>query len=150
MTLAQAMKEEIRRVARREINKELAPIKRVNAAQRTLIANLRRDVTDLQKAIKHVERQVPETGTSTPSEAAKDKRRAGWMTGKGVRSLRSRLGITQAELAKLAGVSHQTVVKWEKGDGKIAFRGQKTADRMQEIRSLRKKTAAKALAQLST
>lgn len=151
MTIAQALKTEISRGAKREINKALAPVKRVNATQRSLIANLRRDITDLQKTIKQLERQVPEGTGSTSSDSSQpdDKRRGGWMTGKGVRSLRARLGITQAELAKLAGVSDQTVVNWEKNDGKITFRQQKTTDRMQQIRTLRKKTAAKELAALS-
>ena len=31
-------------------------------------------------------------------------------------SLRTRMGLTQEELARRAGVSRQTVVKWESGD----------------------------------
>jgi transcriptional regulator with XRE-family HTH domain len=60
-------------------------------------------------------------------------------------SLRKRLGLTQAELAELAGVSTQSVVKWEKTDGKIPFRQQKTADRMQEIRGMTKQQAQEQL-----
>ncbi len=150
MTIVQALKNEIGRVAKKEINKSLAPIKRVNATQRSLIAKLRRDITDLQQTIKQLEKQVPaeEAAPVAAKAKAEDKRRGNWVTGKGIRSLRTKLGITQSDLAKLADVSDQTVVNWEKGDGKIAFRQQKTADRIQEIRKLRKKAAARELAAL--
>ena len=42
MSVMKELQCEIARLARKEINKELAPIKRVNATQRGLIANLRR------------------------------------------------------------------------------------------------------------
>ena len=58
-----------------------------------------------------------------------------------LKSLRDKLGLTQAGLAELAGVSTQSVVNWESTEGKISFRQQKTADRMQEIRGMGKKEA---------
>ena len=148
MSIVDALKTEISRVAKKEINKALSPIKRVNASQRTLIAKLRRELTELQKQISQLQRSggaaVVESRPAKNKE--EDGRRGAWMTGKGVRSLRKKIGVTQVELAKLADVSGQTVVNWEKTDGKIAFRQRITADRMQQIRKLTKKTAAKALA----
>ena len=56
-------------------------------------------------------------------------------------SLRKRLQLTQAELAVLANVSTQSIVKWEKHEGKIPFRQEKTAARMQVIRGMSKTEA---------
>jgi DNA-binding transcriptional regulator YiaG len=64
-----------------------------------------------------------------------------WISGKGVVSLRKRLGLTQVELAALAAVSHQSVVRWEKVDGKIPFRSQETADAVQVVRGMGKRDA---------
>ncbi len=51
MSVMKELHSEITRLARKEIKKELEPIKRVNAAQRGYIADLRRDVGELQKEV---------------------------------------------------------------------------------------------------
>jgi DNA-binding transcriptional regulator YiaG len=134
------LQSEITRLARKEINKELAPIKRVNATQRGLIANLRRDLVALQKEVNRLKKTVPSVGASA-AELQDDARQGFWMTGKGVLSLRKRLGITQVELATLADVTPQSVVRWEKTDGKIPFRGEAIQARMQAVRVMGKREA---------
>ncbi|MBW2714417.1 MAG: helix-turn-helix domain-containing protein [Deltaproteobacteria bacterium] len=124
-------------MARKEIKKELDPVKRVNAAQRGLIANLRRDVTELQKEVARLKNAA---GKAAPVAVEEPEGRF-WISGKGVASLRNKLGLTQAGLAELAGVSTQSVVKWEKHEGKISFRQEKTAARMQQIRGMTKSEA---------
>ena len=64
-----------------------------------------------------------------------------WITGKGIKALRKRLGLTQAALASLAGVSSPAVVQWEKKSGKIRLR-KATATKLQEIRKMKKRTLA--------
>lgn len=135
MSVMKSLQAEISRLARKEIKKELEPVKRVNAAQRGLIANLRRDVNALQKEISRLQRAQEKAGDHHTEDQSGQ---SAWILGKGVLSLRKRLGLTQAELAKLVGVSVPSVVKWEKTEGKIPFRQQKTLDRLQEIRAMRK------------
>jgi len=88
MSIMNELKREIIRLSRKEIIKELAPIKRVTAKQRTLIANLRRDVTDLQKEV-HTLRKAG----SAISVEAKPEQPGFWITGKGIKAVRKRLGI---------------------------------------------------------
>lgn len=144
------LKAEISRLSRKEIGKSLEPVKRVNAMQRGLIADLRRTVTSLQKDVRELQKA---TGNSTvpAAKSAGDKKRPDertgfWITGKGIRSLRKRLGLTQPELATLAGVSSGTVVNWEADEGKIALRRKATAGRLAEIRAMGKRAAAEGLA----
>lgn len=137
MSLMNELKSEITRLSRKEIKKELDPVKRVNAAQRSLIANLRRDVNELQREVARLKRELGKTAPAVQEEPAQ----RFWISGKGVVTLRKRLGLTQAEFATLAGVSTQSVVKWEKSDGKIPFRQEKTASRMQQIRGMSKREA---------
>ncbi len=144
MSIMKELQAEISRLARKEIKKELEPIKRVNAAQRGYIASLRKDIAALQKEINLLKKAVPDEELVAVVE--KDEARESfWITGKGVASLRKRLQLTQAELATLAGVSTPSVVKWEKLEGKIPFRQQATADRMQAIRGMNKTEAWAAL-----
>lgn len=137
MSVIKELQSEITRLARKEIKKELDPVKRVNAAQRGLIANLRRDVTELQKEVARLKNAA---GKAAPVVVEEPEGRF-WISGKGVTSLRNKLGLTQAGLAELAGVSTQSVVKWEKHSGKISFRQEKTAARMQQIRGMTKSEA---------
>ena len=143
MSMMSELKAEISRLARKEIRKELDPVKRVNAAQRGLIANLRREVAELQREVARLKKAV---GKAAP-DVQENSEKKFWITGKGVVSLRRRLGLTQSELAALAGVSLPSIVKWEKTEGSVPFRQQKTADAVQRIRTMGRKDARKALEQ---
>ena len=137
MSIMKELQSEIARVARKEIRKELDPVKRVNAQQRKYIADLRREVTDLQRDVKRLQKEL---GKSSPAVKEEPEQRF-WISGKGVLSLRKRLGLTQVELAQLAGITQQTVVRWEKTDGKITLRGEAIQSQLQDIRSLGKTEA---------
>ena len=137
MSIMKELQSEIARVARKEIRKELDPVKRVNAQQRKYIADLRREVTDLQRDVKRLQKEF---GKSSPPVKEEPEQRF-WISGKGVLSLRKRLGLTQVELAQLAGITQQTVVRWEKTEGKITLRGEAIQSQLQDIRSLGKTEA---------
>jgi DNA-binding transcriptional regulator YiaG len=133
MSIMNELKKEIIRLSRKEISKELAPVRRINAKQRTLIANLRRDVSDLQKEVHTLRKVTP----AIPVEP-KPEQPGFWITGKGIKAVRKRLGISQVQLAKLVGVSDQAVATWEQKEGKVVFRQQETAVRLAELRSMNK------------
>lgn len=149
------LKTEISRLARKELSKELEPVRRVNATQRGLIADLRRQLVVLQKDLNALRKAVPAPVESPEPEAAKSRRPKGkrgrkktdarkgfWITGKGVRSLRKRLGVSQTELGSLVGVSTWTVVNWEAAEGKIALRRKDTAARLESLRKQGKRAVA--------
>ncbi len=108
-----------------------------------MIANLRREVVALQKEVHALRR----AGAAVPAaaEAKQDARSGFWITGKGIKALRKRLGITQVQLARLVGVSDQAVVNWEGTEGKIAFRRKETGIKLAELRSMNKRTVAEEL-----
>ncbi len=141
-TVMKELKAEISRLARREIKKALAPVQRVNAARRGLIADLRRQVEALRKELNTLRKTAPAAAVQS-GKAGEEKRF--WITGKGVKSLRRRLGVTQTGLGRLADVSIATVVKWEGTAGKIAIRRKETLGKLKGIRSLTKRSAAELL-----
>lgn len=136
------LKSEITRLARKVVGAELAPVKKVNAAQRGLIAALRRQVDALQKEVGELRKAAPAGDKAVVAKPEPDARF--WVTGKGVKALRKRLGLTQSQFGKLAGVSNPTVVNWEGTQGKINLR-RATAAKLQGIRGLGKKRAAEIL-----
>ena len=146
--LMKELKSEVARLARKEIHAELLPVRKINAVQRRFIADLRRQVDALQKEVSALRKGAPapenvaEQGESVPEGRS-------WITGKGIKALRKRLGLTQAALASLAGVSSPAVVQWEKKSGKIRLR-KATATKLQEIRKMTKRTLAAGAESLPT
>jgi DNA-binding transcriptional regulator YiaG len=139
------LKAEISRLARREIHRKLAPLKRVGAAQRGRVAALGRQISALQKEVVALRKAASGAVVPAGLQAGADARKGFRITGKGVRALRKRLGLTQAGLGRLADVSAQTVVHWEATPGKISFRQKATGLRLKEIRAMKKRTLRKTL-----
>ncbi len=137
------LKAEIFRLARKEIKGELAQVKKINATQRGLIAALRRQVDALQREMAVMRKAAPEVEKVLGAKKAPEGRF--WITAKGVKALRKRLGLTQAQFGKLAGVSGQTIVNWEGSKGKIDIRKKATMARLQEIKGKGKKEVAEIL-----
>lgn len=144
-SIMKELKAEISRLARKEIKKEMAPVQRVSATRRSLIADLRRQIGALQRDVADLRRALERGGAvALPARSASgasgaDGRKGFWITGKGVRKLRQRLGLTQTRFAQLANVSGQTVVNWEGTKGKIPLRRKDTSARLQEIRLMKKR-----------
>ncbi len=123
-------------------------------AVRSPLAALRHDVASLKKqvaALRRTLRAVQKTATRTPAPAAEV---AGGKstqtvrirpTGPMVRRLRQKLGLTQAEFAKLTDVSSLTIWKWERAPGRIVLR-RRTSDQLLAVRGMGKRQAKAALA----
>ncbi len=133
-----ALKEEIARISRSEIKAALAPIKSVNASQRKYIADLRRQVAELEKENKNIIRQVEKLGATMPQPEPEEDIGRAWITAAGVRSMRKRLRLSQKAFAELAGVSLPTVANWEssKNQGKLKIRRKAVLARLLEIKSM--------------
>lgn len=139
--MANVMKElkaEIARIARGEIKQALAPIKSVNASQRKYIADLRRQLSDLEKENKVLARQLEKLGAVVPQPEPEEEVGRGWITSAGVRSMRKRLKLSQKDFANLVGVSLPTVANWEspKNNGKLSIRRKAVFARLQEVKTM--------------
>ena len=80
MSIMKELQSEITRLARKEIKKELDSVKRVNAAQRGYIADLRREVTELQKEVVRLRKTAGKAAPVVDEESVK----GFWISGKGV------------------------------------------------------------------
>jgi len=135
-----ALKSEIVRLARKEVKTEIAPARKIIAAQRGLIADLRRRLEAAEKELGALKKVVSSLNKTVEAKELPEGRF--WITGKGVKALRKKLGLTQGELAKLAGVSIATVVNWEATDGKISIKRKDTEAKLQKIRGMGKRAVA--------
>jgi len=110
--LAAVLRTEVTRLARKVTKESNQSIQRSSAAHRKQIAALRRQVAALEKEVKRLRTDRGRPDTKAPAEAEGRPLR---FVAKGLRSLRSRLDLSAAELGKLVGVSGQTIYHWEQG-----------------------------------
>jgi DNA-binding transcriptional regulator YiaG len=111
-TFTEQLKSEIARLAKKEVRAETKQLKQFAALQRSENAALKRRVSELELAFKRLGKvQATTTAVQPAIEAGPALRfRAG-----GFASLRKKLNLTAAEMAKLLNVSPQSVYHWEIG-----------------------------------
>jgi DNA-binding transcriptional regulator YiaG len=110
--IAAVLKQEISRIARREIRNETASLKKASSQYRRDIAELKRQVSNLQRRIPLLEKQMSQNAPSQVTGANATNVR---FTAKGLLSQRQRLGLSAADYGKLIGVTAQTIYSWENG-----------------------------------
>jgi DNA-binding transcriptional regulator YiaG len=110
--IATAIKEEVTRLARKELKRETAVLKKASAQYRRDIASLKRHVNKLQRTNGLLEKKVLAKPLRAEKETDVSKVR---FSPKGLIAQRQRLGLSALDYAKLAGVSGLSVYNWEKG-----------------------------------
>ncbi len=110
--VASVLKEEISRLARKELRTQLEGIKKSSATHRKDIATLKREISGLERQVAILEKRV--LGESAQASAADPDSNVRF-TAKGLKSQRNRLGLSAKDYARLAGVSALSVYNWEKG-----------------------------------
>ena len=108
--IAAVFKEEILRLARKEIHRQTNALRKVSAQHRKDIAEMKRRVTDLQRKVVPIEKQALKDVSPQAPEVDAERVR---FTAKGLRSQRERLGLSAADCGKLIGVTDQTIYNWE-------------------------------------
>jgi DNA-binding transcriptional regulator YiaG len=105
--IAALLKTEISRLAKKEVRQEVAPLRKLAASHRREIAQLKRTLAVLNRTTKQLAKPRAVAEIQTTVE------RPSRFVAKGLVSLRKRLGLSAAELARLLDVSMQSVYNWE-------------------------------------
>ena len=133
--VASVLKDEIRRLAKKEVKAETAVTKRASAQHRRDIAELKRVVDNLSKRIAFLERQEKRRVAKRPSKEAAEGAR---FSPRWLKAHRERLGISAADYGRLVGVSSLTIYNWESGKSKPRQEG---LGALAEVRGLGKREA---------
>jgi DNA-binding transcriptional regulator YiaG len=110
--VAAVLKEEIRRLAKREIKAETGKTKRAVVQYRRDIANLKRMLDQQAKKIAALQKRAGAAVENTVSEPEENIR----FSARSVKAQRTRLSLSAADYGKLVGVSPLTIYAWEKGE----------------------------------
>ncbi len=108
--LAHVLKDEIRRLARKEIKAELGSARKASAQYRRDIAELKRRLRDQARQIAALERtdkKAPKRGPDTSIVAR--------FSPKWLQTHREKLELSATDYGALVGVSSQTIYNWEHG-----------------------------------
>lgn len=119
-TIANALKSEIARVARKELKDEIAAVRKLTTSHRSEIAALKREIKSLQSVVKGLQKAssrpvaTPRAAQAAPP-ADKPQRQPASFNAEALATFRAELGLTQAQMAHLIGASALSVYKWESG-----------------------------------
>ena len=122
MNIAQVLKAEISRISKREAKLLISTTRSTAIILKKTTADLKNRLTILEKANKELQKQVESLVAAMPKPVEAPEQGRAWISGKGIKSLRKKLGITQVELGKLTGVSLSAVVQWEAKPGMLKLR----------------------------
>ena len=139
---------EVARLVRKQVKDDQAALKQSDRKQREEVSALKQEVKSLSTQVRSltkqlaklealVQSQVPQKEPRTPRSSS------GFVFNhEALIAKRHELGLTQAQMAQLLGVSNLTVYKWE--TGAVQPRDKKLA-RLQEVLKMRSRQAQKAL-----
>lgn len=108
--LASVMKDEIFRLTRKEVRKEVEGLKKASAQYRSDIAALKRQVAALEKQQARIAKKVPGKVAAAVEGYASAKFR---FSAKRLAAQRAKLGLSAGDMGTLIGVSAQTIYNWE-------------------------------------
>ncbi len=115
MSFAKQLKDEITRLARKEV-------KANTESTRKAVAQFRRDIAELKRLAKSFERRLAALESAekkrTKKPAAADLAEGARFAPRWVRAHREKIGFSQADYAALVGVSPMTIYNWEHGKTK--------------------------------
>jgi DNA-binding transcriptional regulator YiaG len=111
--IALVLKQEISRVARKELRRETAALRRASAAHRSEIASLKRQLAELERQLRALSKSAPRAAdVAANDESTPEGTR---FSAKGLLAHRKRLGLSAGDLGLLIGVSPQSIYNWESG-----------------------------------
>jgi DNA-binding transcriptional regulator YiaG len=138
--LANILKQEIARLARKEIRGELENLKKAASLARAENSALKKRVHALELELKRLTRAAGKAPPAAPEDPQAHRFRAD-----GLRSHRQRLGLSAKDYGLLLGASALSVYKWESGQSQPRA---KALAALMAVRGMGKREATARLAKL--
>ena len=137
------MKDEIRRLAKKEVKSHIASLRSASTQYRSDIASLKRVNKDLERKVAQLEKALSK-GPGAAAASTKSQGPEVRFSSKWVENHRAKLGLSREAYGKLVGVSSVTIYHWEKGNSRPR---EKQLAAWGAIKKLGKREAAERLGQ---
>lgn len=136
--IAVVLKDEIARIARKEVRAQTQDFKKASAQYRAHIASLRRRIDELERQVKRAGKRGAAAPAADEGEASTARR----FSATRLAAQRRKLGLSAGDFATLLGVSGQSVYKWEHGESRPRAR---QLEAIAALRGIGKREAAQRL-----
>jgi DNA-binding transcriptional regulator YiaG len=131
---ASLIRHEVRRLARKESNAAVAPLRKQVTSLRRRVAEQRAQIVNLERAARTAAAAATMRGRAAGTEAAEAPGAPIRFSPAWMRTHRAKLGMSRETYAKLLGVSAQSVLVWETGRARPR---QKTIESWARLRQMR-------------
>ena len=142
--IQEVLRAEIQRLARREIKTAITGLKKDNVTLKRTVADHKRRLVQLERDNKRLLGQAMKL-RETAAKPAENEVQKARITAKMIRSIRGRLGLSQAAFAEILGVHQVSVYEWERKEGRLTFRNPETKTEIVRLRGMTKAEVAKLL-----
>ncbi len=140
--IAAVLRDEIRRLAKKEVKAQVSQTKRATVQYRREIIKLKRLLNQQAKEIKLLQKRAAQSGTAVEQQEGESVR----FSARSVKSQRQRLGLSAADYGRLLGVSGITVYSWESGRSRPR---KAQLEALVAVRGIGKREALKRLGEMS-
>ena len=107
--IASVLRQEICRLAKKEVKAQVGKTQKASAQYRRDIANLKRQLGQQEREIKLLKKRAQDGQPQAEEEPSENIR----FSARSVKAQRSRLGLSATDYGKLVGVSGLTIYNWE-------------------------------------
>ena len=141
------LKAEIARISKREAKSATQAIGKSNTWLRKVVADLKKRVLVLERENKRLVATVKKYQVAQPEKVEQVEAKKVRFSSRGIRVLRKKLRLSQADFGKLLGTTTHAVYLWEKKTGALNLRD-KTKAALLSIRGLNAREAKERLAEI--
>jgi|GEM_PF-2712913 len=142
-TLAQTIKNEIRRISRREISLALSNFRRDHIALKKRLAEQKSRISKIEKENRELSKKLAAVGQGKRRDAGSEPQAEQVaIYARSIKSLRRRLGLSQVNLGKLVGMNGISIAHGEKKSGKITIRKLEARKILTELMGMKKAEVA--------
>ena len=143
--IAAVLKDEIARIARKEVRAQTEDFRKASSQYRTHIAALRRRIDELERQLKRVRKTGGRAAAADAGDGEEGGRQLRFSAAR-FAAQRRKMGLSAADFATLLGVSGQSVYKWEHGEARPRAR---QLEAIAALRGVGKREAAARRAELA-
>jgi DNA-binding transcriptional regulator YiaG len=141
------LKAEIARISKKEAKSATQAIGKSNTWLRKTVADLKKRLVLLEKENKRLGAAIKKYQTHSPQKADQEEGKKARFTSRGIRALRKKLRLSQADFGKLLGATPHAVYLWEKKLGALNPRD-KTKAAILSVRGLGAREAREKLKEI--